>query len=133
MAVARQDFSLSGPGIKRFESPERVFVFNQGRLEVITIGGRLIGKGSYGPGWRWSHTVKAQPRGSWEQRPEVVGVVLSGRVKLRVGEDREIDLTPGDFFHVASDYDSWVVGYRPCEVLYVSGVEALVDRLRREA
>src|SRR5256885_9982629 len=31
------------------------------------------------------------------------------------------DLTPGDFFHVATEYDSWVVGYRPCEVLYVSG------------
>jgi hypothetical protein len=36
---------------------------------------------------------------------------------------------PGDFFHIESEYDSWVVGYRPCEVLYVSGVEALVRRV----
>jgi hypothetical protein len=35
---------------------------------------------------------------------------------------------PGDFFHIASEYDSWV-GYRACEVLYLSGVEALVRRV----
>jgi quercetin dioxygenase-like cupin family protein len=59
-------------------------------------------------------------------------VVLSGRAKILTDQGQEVDLTPGDFFHVASDYDSWVVGYRPCQVLYLSGVETLVRRLHRE-
>ena len=40
--------------IKRFDRPEQLLVFDSGRLEVITVAGRTIGKGSYAPGWRWS-------------------------------------------------------------------------------
>jgi quercetin dioxygenase-like cupin family protein len=57
-----------------------------------------------------------------------VGVVLSGHAKVVVDEGQEQDLKPGDLFHIASEYDSWV-GYRACEVLYLSGVEALVRRV----
>jgi mannose-6-phosphate isomerase-like protein (cupin superfamily) len=136
MVLDRQVVSVSGRVrspvasiVKRFDAPERVLMFEHGRLEVITVGGRVIGKGSYEPGWRWSHASKVALR---DKAPDHVGVVLSGRAKLVIGEDQEFDLTPGDFFHVATEYDSWVVGYRPCEVLYVSGVEALVNRLHRE-
>jgi len=59
-------------------------------------------------------------------------VLLSGRAKVIIGEAEEIDLTPGDFFHIASEFDGWVVGQRPCEVLYINGVEALINRLHRE-
>lgn len=54
-------------------------------------------------------------------------------MRLRLNRRRselELDLTPGDFFPVALDHESWVVGYRPCEVLYFDGVEELLDRLR---
>lgn len=138
MGIDRQVASLSRRApmdtasiVKRFDTPERVLVFEHGRLEVITVGGRVIGKGSYGPGWKRSHSMKATTRGG--SAPEHVGVILSGRVKMHVESEREIELTPGDFFHVATDYESWVVGYRPCEVLYLSGVEALVNRVHREA
>lgn len=116
--------------VKRFDKPERVLVFDQGRLEVITVGGRILGKGSYGPGWRWSNAAGAATRGV-HKPPDYVGVVLSGRAKLVI-DDSETDLAPGDFFHIATEFDSWVLGYRPCEVLYLSGVEALVNRLHRE-
>jgi hypothetical protein len=109
--------------------PERLLAFDHGRLELITVGGKLVGKGSYAPGWRLSQTAMAQRRAG-DAPPEHVGVVLSGRAKVLIGE-REIDLTPGDFFHVSSEYDAWVVGYRPCEVLYLSGIEVMVDRLSR--
>ena len=56
---------------------------------------------------------------------------MSGRAKVVIDGGREIEITPGDFFHIANEYESWVVGYRPCEVLYLSGVEALVNRVNR--
>jgi len=62
---------------------------------------------------------------------EHAGVVLSGRAKVQIDEGQEVDITPGDFFHIAAEYDSWVVGYRPCEVLYLDGIEALVNRVNR--
>jgi hypothetical protein len=119
-----------GPAtVRRFDAPDRVMVLDEGRLEVITVDGRTIGRGSYGPGWRWSQV--ARPAGRGERPPDHVGVVLSGRAKVRVGEAEEVDLLPGDFFHIATEFESWVVGHRPCEVLYINGVESLITRLRR--
>jgi len=117
--------------VKRFDNPETVLVFDQGRLEMITLGGKAIGKGSYAPGWRWSRcaTVPAPARGGL---PEHVGVVLTGRAKILIHEGSEIDLNPGDFFHITTEDDEWVVGYRPCEILYLSGVEALIKQLHRQ-
>ena len=114
--------------IKRFDAPEHVFAFDNGRLEVIAVGDRFIGKGSYGAGWRWS--VAANRTFLADRSLDHVGVVLSGRAKVAIGGN-EFDLTPGDFFHVASELDLWVIGARPCEVLYISGVEGLMNRFRR--
>ncbi len=130
MGIERQIESPSSI-VKRFDEPEKRLVFDKGRLELITVGGRVIGKGSYAPGWRWSQ-VSTTPSGPRALMPEHVGVVLSGRAKMLLEGGREIEIMPGDFFHVATEYDLWVVGYRPCEVLYVSGIEALVNRVNRE-
>jgi len=58
-------------------------------------------------------------------------VVLSGRAKVVVKDGTEVDLVAGDFFHVGGDFDEWVVGYRRCEILYLSGVDALIRQLHR--
>lgn len=116
--------------VKRFDTPETVLRFEQGRLDLVTLDGRLVGKGSYRPGWRWSQVTGPGRRGD---RPLVhTGVLLSGRAKIQIPDRNEVDLTPGDFFHVAAEYESWVVGYRPCEILYFGGMESLVERLHRE-
>ncbi len=115
--------------IRRFDAPDRVVTVDHGQLEVITVGALVIGRGSYGPGWRWSQTAHVPPHA--ERPPEHVGVVLSGRAKVVIEGAEEIDLTPGDFFHIATEFDGWVVGHRPCEVLYVNGVEQLISRLHR--
>jgi hypothetical protein len=113
--------------VKRFDRPERVLLFESGRFEVITVGGRAIVKGTYAPGWRWSRLAAAARNGLAGQ----VGVVLSGRAKIRVQDGQEIDITPGDFFHITTEHEAWVVGYRPCEILYLIGVEALIERFNR--
>jgi hypothetical protein len=112
--------------VKRLDTPETVLAFDQGRLDLITIGGRLVGKGSYAPGWRWSTSTGPPRRAS---PSKVAGVVLAGRAKLQVPGGQAFDLTPGDFFQVVAEYESWVVGYRPCEILYLAGIEHLLDRL----
>ena len=114
--------------IKRFDAPEHVLAFENGRLEVIAVGDRFIGKGSYGAGWRWSRAANGTSRA--DRSTDHVGVVLSGRAKVAIGGN-EFDLTPGDFFHATSELDLWVIGARPCEVLYISGVEGLMNQFRR--
>ena len=43
--------------LKRFESPDEVRVFDNGRFEIVHIGGLTIGRASYEPGWKWSQGV----------------------------------------------------------------------------
>jgi hypothetical protein len=137
MQFSRQSGQVSGPAvpdvaaiIKRFDKPEQMLVFDSGRLEVITVGGKTIGKGSYAPGWRWSRCAGTTPS-PWSRPAEQVGVVLSGHARVALHAGNEVDLTVGDFFHtvITTEHDEWVVGQRPCEILYLSGVEALIRRL----
>jgi hypothetical protein len=139
MDLRRQDGSASASAaaaptasVKRFDRPEQLLVFDSGRLEVITVAGRTIGKGSYAPGWQWSRC--ATP--SLAREPtETVGVVLSGRARVQTPAGTPVDLAAGDFFHtvVANGHDEWVVGQRPCEILYLSGVEGLIRQLHGAA
>ncbi len=138
MGAERQAAHVSGRAaayatsiVKRFDAPEKALVFEKGRLEVITVGGRAIGKGSYLPGWKWSNCV-ASPVPSRSELPEHVGMVLTGRARILLHDGSEIELNSGDFFHIFAEDDEWVVGYRPCEILYLSGVEELIRQVHRE-
>jgi Cupin domain len=141
MALDRQTGIASGAAppdlalvVKRFDRPERLIVFDSGRLEVVTVGGQAVAKGSYAPGWRWSRCAAPQPVGRGPV-PEPVGVVLSGHARVVGGDGATVDLNPGDLFHapVTIEHDEWVVGPRPCEILYLHGVETLIRQLRGAA
>jgi hypothetical protein len=117
--------------VKRFDEPEQILPLERGRFEVISLGGATIGMGSYAPGWKWSRCAGNPPAS--EGAAGSVAVLLSGRARVRVWEGKEIELSPGDFFHagITAEYDAWVIGNRPCEILYLTGVENLVRMLQR--
>lgn len=120
--------------VKRFHTAERLLAFESGRIEIVTLGGQAIGKASYAPGWRWSQCVSgSSPPARLGAEP--VGLVLSGHATVRSQEGSEMDLLAGDVFSAAitGEYDMWVAGPRPCEILYVSGVETLIRALRGTA
>jgi hypothetical protein len=137
MQPARQTARVSDPArsvipptIKRFQAAERLLAFDNGRLEVIHFGSQAIGKGSYAPGWRWSRCT-GPPVATQRVTGDHVGLVLSGLARLRVHDGLEIDLRPGDCYQAAlsAEFDMWVVGFRPCEILYLAGVESLIEQL----
>jgi hypothetical protein len=43
---------------KSFGAPDEVRTFDKGRVELVKIGGAMIGRGVFEPGWRWSTSVK---------------------------------------------------------------------------
>lgn len=118
-----------GVQVRRFDTPDQVLAFDKGRLEVITVGRLLIGKGSYLPAWRLSQVSTVPGRVGSRAGGAYVAVVLSGRAKIVTDGQGESDLAPGDFFSSTGGHDFWVVGYRPCEILYLAGVEALASQL----
>ena len=43
---------------KDFRKPDEVRQFPMGRLELINVGGAMVGRAVFDPGWRWSTSVQ---------------------------------------------------------------------------
>ena len=101
--------------VRAFESPDEVRQFEKGRLELVRIGGMTLGRATYEPGWIWSeHVGKAQ--GLTSCAVEHLGMVLSGRMAVRMDDGRELIMGPGDIFSIDPGHDAWVHG----DQVYVS-------------
>ena len=68
---------LFGVVLKQFEKPDEVRTFEKGRIEVVRIGPRVVGRATYEPGWKWSEHV-GPTVGATRCTVEHVGMVLSG-------------------------------------------------------
>jgi hypothetical protein len=109
--------------LKRFDTPDEVRVFEKGRLEIVRLGGLVLGRASYDPGWRWSRHVGPQA-GATRCLVEHVGLVVSGVATVAFDDGTVVELREGSLFHVpAIPHDSWVVGDRPYVSLHFMGAE----------
>jgi predicted RNA-binding protein with PIN domain len=100
---------------KSLDAPDRKQVFLDGSERVVVeVGGALIGRGVYRPGWRWSEHVR--PLVGRVSAPHT-GYVLSGRMVVRASGGSEVEVGPRDAFCVGPDHDAWVVGGEPCVAL----------------
>lgn len=98
-------------------------VFEKGKLEIVRIGGMVIGRASYEPGWRWSKHV-SPIAGTPLCEVEHVGMVLSGRAMAAMNDGTEVELTAGSLFYVPPiAHDSWVIGDEPYISLHFLGAE----------
>lgn len=118
----------SSVDLKRFETPDEVRVFEKGRLAVVRVGGMVVGRAEYEPGWRWS--VHVGPTvGASRCSVEHVGMVLSGTATVAFEDGRVIELTEGSLFHVSAEpHDSWVVGDRPYVSLHFMGADSYAKK-----
>ena len=44
--------------VKNLGTPEETRAFNKGKLELVKIGGRVVGRATFQPGWKGSESVK---------------------------------------------------------------------------
>ena len=110
--------------LKRFESPDEVRTFEKGRLAIVRVGGMVLGRAEYEPGWKWSAHV-GPAVGATRCSVEHVGLVLSGTATVAFEDGRVIELTEGMLFHVSNTpHDSWVLGDRPYISLHFMGADS---------
>ena len=106
--------------LKRFDQPDEVRRFPKGTFELVRIGGVVIGRATYEPGWKWSVDVgRALGRTSCDV--EHVGLVLTGSATAAMDDGRVITMTAGDVFYIPPGHDSWVVGNEPYVSLHLLG------------
>ena len=113
---------MSSTLIKRFDDPDEVRTFEKGKFEIIRLGGMVIGRATYQPGWVWSEHV-GPATGQKCCMVEHVGQTISGHAKVKMDDGSEYDLLPGDFFYVPPGHDSWVEGDEPYVSLHFMGAE----------
>ena len=101
---------MLGVVLKQFETPDEVRIFEKGRLEVVRIGPRVVGRATYEPGWKWSEHV-GPTVGATRCTVEHVGMVLSGTATAAFDDGPTVELRAGSLFYIpAIPHDSWVVG-----------------------
>jgi hypothetical protein len=107
--------------LKRFEAPDEVREFANGRLELVTIGGVTIGRAVFEPGWRWATSV--QPiAGTKSCEAPHFQYHVSGVLRVRMDNGQELDCRPGDVSLLPSGHDAWVVGDEPVVVVDFQGM-----------
>lgn len=97
---------------KTFKSPDEVRTFEKGKLELLNIGGGVVGKLTLEPGWRWSKHVKPIAKTDWCEAPHFQ-YHASGRIHIVMSDGTEFEAGPGDVTALPSGHDAWVVGNEP--------------------
>lgn len=109
--------------LKRFEQPDEVREMALGRFEVVRLGGMIIGRATYQPGWRWSEHV-GRALGQERCHVEHVGMVVAGAATAAFADGRLLEMRAGDLFYIpAEPHDSWVLGNEPYVSLHFHGAD----------
>ena len=107
--------------VKSFGKPDEVRNFPKGRLEIMKIGGAIIGRGIFEPGWRWATSVQPIAKTKSCEAPHFQYHV-SGVLKVRMDDGNEFECRPGDVSLLTSGNDAWVVGNEPVVIVDFQGM-----------
>jgi hypothetical protein len=111
---------MAGIDSKNFDTPDEKRTFENGGINVITLGTKTVGRATFEPGWRWSENVKPIV-GTDSCQVSHLGYVTSGRMHIAMDDGTEGEVGPGDLFDIAPGHDAWIVGNEPCVVLDFEG------------
>src|SRR5262245_57825292 len=123
MAQAQQAFAaaMEKAELKSFKAPDEVREFPKGRLELIKVGGAMIGRAVFEPGWRWATSVQPIAKTRSCEAPHFQYHV-SGGLRIRMDDGSEFDCRPGEVSLLPSGHDAWVIGDEPAVVIDFQGM-----------
>jgi hypothetical protein len=107
--------------LKSFGKPDDVRIFPKGRLELVSIGGAMIGRAVFEPGWRWATSVQPIAQTKSCEAPHFQYHV-SGVLRIKMDDGTEFDCKAGDVSLLPSGHDAWVVGEEPAVVVDFQGM-----------
>jgi hypothetical protein len=107
--------------LKSFATPEEVRQFPRGRLELINIGGAMIGRAIFEPGWRWATSVQPLAKTRSCEAPHFQYHV-AGVLRVKMDDGTEFDCKPGDVSFLPSGHDAWVIGNEAAVVVDFQGM-----------
>ena len=107
--------------VKGFNKPDEVRSFDKGKVELVNVGGAMVGRAVFQPGWRWSESVKPLVKTKSCEAPHYQYHV-SGTLRIKMDDGTEVDCKPGDVSLLPTGHDAWVVGNEPAVVVDFQGM-----------
>ncbi|MBI2789846.1 MAG: cupin domain-containing protein [Elusimicrobia bacterium] len=106
--------------VKSLDKPDEVRGFERGRLELVNIAGRTVGRAVFQPGWKWSAHVKPIAKTQSCEAPHFQYQV-AGRMQVVMDDGTEFVSKPGDVMNIPPGHDAWVLGDEPVVVVDFQG------------
>jgi hypothetical protein len=106
---------------KSLNRPDEVRTFDKGKLEIINIGGRTVGRATFQPGWRWSNSLKPLVNTKSCEAPHFQ-YHISGTLRVKMDDGAEKDFKAGDVSLLESGHDAWVIGDEPVVIVDFQGM-----------
>jgi hypothetical protein len=107
--------------VKSFNKPEETRTFPQGKVDMVKIGGALIGRAVFEPGWKWSTSVQPLAKTKSCEAPHYQYHV-SGALMVVMDDGSRYECKPGDVSLFPTGHDAWVVGNEPVVVVDFQGM-----------
>lgn len=104
------------------DEPDEVRAFTNGRLELFHVGGIVMSRTVFEPGWHWAEHVKPIA-GTASCRAHHMGVVLSGTLRVRMDDGAEFTIGSNCAYDIQPGHDGWVVGNEPWVTIDFIGMD----------
>jgi class 3 adenylate cyclase len=114
--------AMSGRSVvRRFDEPDERNEFDEGFVDLVSIGGVTFGRETLTPHWRWSKHVRPIA-GTERCEFHHVGYQLSGRWIVEDRDGFQLEIKPGDIFDTPPGHDAWIAGDEPCVTIDFQGI-----------
>ncbi|HUJ69296.1 MAG TPA: cupin domain-containing protein [Syntrophorhabdales bacterium] len=107
--------------VKSFDSPDEVRTFDGGKLELIELNGRTVGRATFEPGWQWSKSLGPITKTKSCEAPHFQ-YHLSGILHIKADDGTERDVKAGEVSALTAGHDAWVIGDLPAVVIDFQGM-----------
>jgi class 3 adenylate cyclase len=111
---------VTSPYFKSFRDPDSTMEVEGVAERQVELGDLTVGRQWLEPGWRWSTHIRPHVGGDWCQARHV-GVVLSGRLGIKLRDGTTFELGPDDVFDIPPGHDGYVIGHEPVETIEWAG------------
>lgn len=105
---------------RSLREPDEIVELPKLTARIVELGELAISVEVNEPGWRWSTHVRPRVGGDWCQVRHV-GVILSGRLGIRLADGTELEYGPEDIFDIPPGHDGYTLGDEPCRHLSWAG------------
>lgn len=106
--------------LKSLDEADETREFKKGKLELVTIAGRTVGRAVLQPGWKWAEHVKPIAKTASCEVPHFQ-YQIAGRMQVVMNDGSKFVTKAGDVMNIPAGHDAWVLGDEPVVVVDFQG------------